>query len=109
MNRQQRLKLIEDQLRAFDAGTTEYINQQWVFFDDETDEASLLEQFANQEIDVHRKDIWLKGYLLEDGHVQCGNERFALKDGESIRIRKHLIYAFERLLKNCVKKHLCIF
>ena len=109
MNRQQRLKLIEDQLRAFDAGTTEYINQQWVFFDDETDEASLLEQFTNQEIDVLRKDIWLKGYLLEDGHVQCGNELFALEDGESIRIRKHLIYAFERLLKNCVKKHLCIF
>ena len=97
MNRQQRLKLIEGQDRSYDVGTIEY-NQQWVFFDDETDEASLLEQYIHQEIDVLRENIWRKGLLLDSSHLQCGSEIIVLKDRETIRIRKQLIYSLERLL-----------
>lgn len=98
MNQQQRLKLIEDQQRAYDSGTIEFINQQWVFFDEETEEAALLETFLHQEIDILRGKSWNKGLLIEGGRVQCGTETFDLNDRETIRIRKHLIYSLERLL-----------
>jgi hypothetical protein len=98
MNRQQRIKLIENQLGAFDAGTIEFINQQWVFFDEETEEASLLEHYINQEVEVFREHSWQRGLLLENGKVQCDRKMISLFDGESIRIRKQLIYSLERLL-----------
>lgn len=62
MNRQQRTKLIEYQSRAFTEGTVEYINDQWVFFDHETDEASILDEFLHQEIEVFRFKRWKKAF-----------------------------------------------
>ena len=99
MNRQQRLKLIEFQTRAYTEGTIEYINDQWVFFDDETEEASLLDEFLHQEIEVFRYSHWKKGILFEDGKISLGDEILLLKDQDTIRIRKHLIYSLERLLE----------
>jgi hypothetical protein len=98
MNQQQRLKLIEKQQRAYETGTIEFINQQWVFFDEETEEASLLDNYLHQEIDVLRSKVWHKGLLIEGGLIQCGKETVELKDRETIRIRKQLIYSLERLL-----------
>ncbi|MBT2678149.1 DUF2777 domain-containing protein [Bacillus sp. ISL-35] len=98
MNRQQRSNLIEFQPRSFNSGTVEYINSQWVFFDEETDEAALVEEFIHQEVEVQRNSKWCKGFLLDNGSIQTGNETISLIDQEMIRIRKQLIYSFERLL-----------
>jgi hypothetical protein len=98
MNRQQRSNLIEFQPRAFNTGTVEYINNQWVFFDDETEEAALVDEFIHQEVEVFRSNKWCKGFLLDNGCIQTGNEQLFLQDQETIRIRKQLIYSFERLL-----------
>ncbi|WP_026584982.1 DUF2777 domain-containing protein [Bacillus sp. J33] len=99
MNRQQRSKLIEYQSRAFTEGTVEFINDQWVFFDHETDEASLLDEFLHQELEVFRFKRWKKGILFEDGKIALADEVFHLKDQDSVRIRKHLVYSLERLLE----------
>lgn len=99
MNRQQRSKLIEFQTRAFTEGKVEYINDQWVFFEDETEEASLLDEFLHQEIEVFRYSRWKKGVLLEDGKIGIPEDILLLRDEDSIRIRKHLIYSLERLLE----------
>ena len=98
MNRQQRSNLIEFQPRAFNAGTVEYINSQWVFFDEETEEAALVDEFIHQEVEVLRNNKWCKGFLLDNGCIQTGNEKLFLHDQELVRIRKQLIYSFERLL-----------
>ncbi|KIY23254.1 MULTISPECIES: DUF2777 domain-containing protein [Mesobacillus] len=98
MNRQQRSNLIEYQPRSFNAGTVEHINAQWIFFDEETEEAALIEEFAHQEVEVQRNSKWCKGILLDDGNIQTGKEILSLTDQEMIRIRKQLIYSFERLL-----------
>lgn len=99
MNRQQRLKLFEYQTRAFIEGTVEHINNQWIFFDEETDEASILDDFLHQEIEVFRFNRWKKGILFEDGKVTFGSETFHLKNHDVVRIRKHLMYSLERLLE----------
>jgi hypothetical protein len=99
MNRQQRLKLYDFQARAYNVGTVEQINDQWIFFDEETDEAAMLDDFIHQEIEVFRLNRWKKGILREPGKINCGKEAVMLRDHDTIRIRKDLIYSLERLLE----------
>jgi hypothetical protein len=99
MNRQHRLKLIEYQNRAHKKGTIEYINEQWVFFEEETEEASLLEEYLHEEVEVYRYSRWKKGILVEEGKMSSGDEIILLKDQDLIRIRKNLIFSLEKLLE----------
>lgn len=99
MDRQQRMKLYDFQLRAYNEGSVEQINDQWIFFDEETEEAAMLDDFLHQEIEIFRLNRWRKGILMESGKVRCGNETIMLRDHDSVRIRKHLIYSLERLLE----------
>jgi hypothetical protein len=99
MNRQQREKLYELQLRSYNEGTVEQINEQWIFFDEETEEAAMLDDFIQQEIEILRLNRWKKGILVEPGKIRSGNEMIMLRDNDSVRIRKHLIYSLERLLE----------
>lgn len=99
MNRQQRLKLYEKQLRAFTKGTVEQINKQWIFFDEETEEAAMLDECLQQEIEVFKLNRWRKGVLVEAGKISIGKEVLFLREHDQVRIRKHLIYSLERLLE----------
>lgn len=98
MNRQQRSKLIEYQSRAFTEGTIEFINNQWVFFDKETEEAALIDEFLHQEIEVFRMKRWRKGVLFEEGKVSLADEVLILKNQDMVRIRKLLVFSLEKLL-----------
>ncbi|MCH6265231.1 MULTISPECIES: DUF2777 domain-containing protein [Neobacillus] len=98
MNRQQRIHLYDIQERSYTEGTVEQINGQWIFFDEETEEASMLEEFLHQEIEIFRMNRWKKGILYEPGNIRIGNEVTMLRDHDTVRIRKHLIYSLERLL-----------
>jgi hypothetical protein len=98
MNQQQKTKLYEIQLRAYTEGSVELINDQWIFFDEETEEASLLDDFLQQEIEVFRLNRWKKGILVESGKIYFGKEILILRNQDIVRIRKHLIYSLERLL-----------
>ncbi|WP_400246444.1 DUF2777 domain-containing protein [Niallia sp. JL1B1071] len=98
MNNQHRSKLIEFQTRAFTKGTVEYINNQWIFFDEETEDASMLDEYLHQEMEIHSLNRWRKGILLEDGKVNISGSIHFLKHEDPIRIRKHLVFALEELL-----------
>ncbi|MEH7180853.1 DUF2777 domain-containing protein [Neobacillus vireti] len=99
MNRQQRIKLMDFQLRAYNEGSVEQISDQWIFFDEETEEAAMLDDYLQQEIEIFRVNRWKKGILIESGKIRSGNETIMLRDQDSVRIRKHLIYSLERLLE----------
>lgn len=99
MNRQQRIKLFEHQSRAYTEGTVEMINEQWIFFDEETEEAVLLDEYLHQEIEVFRFNRWKKGILFEAGKICLTDEIDFLRNNDLVRIRKHLIYSLERLLE----------
>jgi hypothetical protein len=98
MNRQLRLKLYNTQVRAYTEGAIEQINDQWIFFDAETEEASLMEDFLQQEIEIFRLNRWKRGVLIESGKVAIGKEILLLRDQDLVRVRKHIIYSLERLL-----------
>jgi len=95
---QQRIQLLEQQSRAYCEGTIEYINNEWIFFDDETDEASGLEDYANREIIVYRSNRVKRGILLGNGLVQTKHERLPLHDQDRIKIKKILSFSLEALL-----------
>ncbi|MFD2443149.1 DUF2777 domain-containing protein [Bacillus sp. CGMCC 1.16607] len=100
MTQYQRIKLLENQARAFNEGSVEFINNQWVFFDNETEEASLMEEFLHQEIEIFRLQRWRKGVLFEDGKICLPNETLYLADQDLIRIRKHIFYSLEKILED---------
>ena len=99
MKRQHRSKLIEEQLRSFQNGTVENINDQWVFFDAETEEASLLEEFAHTEAEVFRGGRWTKGKLNYNGELASGSALIQLQNGETVRLKKQLPYSLDKLLE----------
>ena len=98
MNRQQRIKLYNTQVRAYTEGTIEQINDQWIFFDAETEEATLMEDFLQQEVEIFRLNRWKRGVLIESGKIAIGKEILLLRDQDLVRVRKHIIYSLERLL-----------
>jgi hypothetical protein len=98
MNQQQRMKLFDTQLRAYTEGSVEQINDQWIFFDSETEEALLMDDFLQQEVELFRYNRWKKGIFIEAGKISFGKEIVVLRDHDPVRVRKHLIYSLERLL-----------
>ncbi|RLQ97236.1 DUF2777 domain-containing protein [Falsibacillus albus] len=98
MNHQDRNQFLEKQTRAFTAGTAEMIDNQWVFFDEETDEASMLEYYIDHEIEVFRFNQWEKGKLRDNGKIKLPYGTVSLDHAAAIRIRKNLVFSLEMLL-----------
>lgn len=97
---EKKAKLLNLQSRSFIEGTVESINDQWVFFNNETEEASLLDDYLHTEIEVFHKHHWKKGLLLEDGKMKFSTRyTYCLQNNDEIRIRKELSFSFDCLLK----------
>ena len=101
MKNQLRHQLLSKQLRAYTEGIFENINDQWVFFDEETDEAYPLEEYMNNEISIYRNNRWRKGTLVEDGKLLSGKEIIFIQDEDQVRIKKNLQYSSEWSSKSC--------
>ncbi|MDQ7860218.1 DUF2777 family protein [Peribacillus frigoritolerans] len=69
------------------------------FFDDETDEACSIEDHVDSIIEVYRGGRWQQGVIEEEGKILLHREITFLRENEPIRIRKKLLYSFERLLE----------
>ena len=98
MNQQQRNELLKRQLRSFTPGIVEFINDQWIFFNDENDEAYPLEEYVNQEIEIFRNSRWKRGTLSDTGIVNVRKDTLYLHHQEKVRMKKSLLYSFEHLL-----------
>lgn len=99
LNLQQRLNAISEQARSYITGTIEYINDQWVFFEHISDEASLLEEMICESIEVFLVNKWLKGTYFPDGIVEFPNFQYQLRDGDEIRIKKFLSPVYKEWLE----------
>ncbi|WP_335870056.1 DUF2777 family protein [Bacillus sp. 2205SS5-2] len=99
MENQERTLLLENQTRAYLTGSIEYMNNQWVFFDDESDEATMLDFFTSHIIEVHYHSQWRRGTLQPNGELKIQQESFPLREYDSVRIRKNLTLSLEMLLE----------
>ncbi|MED3842545.1 DUF2777 domain-containing protein [Geobacillus stearothermophilus] len=98
MNIEERLQCIAEQPRAYVQGTAEFVNNEWVFFDEEAEEAALVEEMAQQGIELFRYGHWLSGRWQENGTIATDLGIFPLTDGDRIRFRKQLTYAYRQWL-----------
>ncbi len=96
----QRKHILYNQPRAHSVGNVEYINNEWVFFDDENDEAFLLEDIAEDGFEVLYNNNWLPARFYEQNILQIANEQHPLQNGEMIRIRKNYSLAIMNGLRN---------
>lgn len=101
MNRHERKAVIYTyQSRSYIEGVVEHFNNQWVFFNLESEEVSLLDEYVNNQIEVFRQNRWNKGTLLENGIITFANNKTdSVKDYDHIRLQKELLHAFDTLLK----------
>ncbi|KYC62950.1 MULTISPECIES: DUF2777 domain-containing protein [Heyndrickxia] len=97
MDGQFRLKIMECQSRAFLTGSIEKLNEEWVFFDDISDEASMLEEFVGKKIEIFHSGRWKKGVLTEDETIISDGEMLLLEEKASLRIPKPVNFSLEML------------
>lgn len=89
----ERLRIIENQQRSYCEGILELINGEWVFFDEENDDAFPLEDFFFKEIQFKQLNQWHTGILTEDYVIQSKHTQYILQDQMRIRIRKSLPFS----------------
>jgi hypothetical protein len=104
MNLEQRLAYIKEQKRAYIQGTVEYVNNEWIFFDEENEEAALLEEMTKGNIEIFRFGQWFRGQLQENGIIRLDVDKVPLQDGEIVRFHKRLPYAYQQWLASLPEK-----
>ncbi|HZG70066.1 MAG TPA: DUF2777 family protein [Chondromyces sp.] len=96
----QRSRLLQQQPRSHTEGSIEFINEQWVFFDEENDEATNLEHFFEQEVEIFRHNQWIKGVLKEEAVILEDQKYILLKNNDTLKVKKQLILALELLMND---------
>ncbi|WP_199426425.1 DUF2777 domain-containing protein [Thermaerobacillus caldiproteolyticus] len=99
MNLEQRLTYINEQKRSYIHGMVEHVNNEWVFFDEEDEEAIPIEKMTESVIEIFRFDQWIRGQFQENGTVYVGRDPILLQHGEMVRFRKQLPYAYQQWLE----------
>ncbi|MDQ0246565.1 hypothetical protein J2S09_004169 [Bacillus fengqiuensis] len=99
MSYQSRLHFLKEQPRAFVCGMIERIDKQWVFFDDESDEAFMLSEIADDSLEIQLSHRWHKAMWTGEDTIQTNGQVYMLKEGDYLRVRKTLQHAYETLLE----------
>ncbi|WP_223700737.1 DUF2777 family protein [Sutcliffiella deserti] len=100
MNLQKRRNIIYSQKRSYTCGTVENINEQWIFFEAEDDEAFLLEELTENGIEILLSNEWVPGVFLETGEILLQTQHlYELNNGDAVRVRKRLPYPYMELLE----------
>ncbi|WP_062352115.1 DUF2777 family protein [Bacillus kwashiorkori] len=107
--KKERLQLLNQQQRAYCEGTIDFINNEWVFFDSESEEAFPLENFLYREVLVLRMNQWKKGVLTENFIIENKHVQYKLKEKDSIRIKKNILFSFEILLQDLTDDSFFLF
>jgi hypothetical protein len=94
-----RYQIMHNQPRAHTIGNVECINEEWVFFDEENDEAFLLLDVVEGDFEILYNNHWLPARFYENHMLKIENEVHPLQNGETIRVRKKLQYVYEEWLK----------
>lgn len=96
--------ILQNQPRSFMTGTVEYIDSEWIFFDEETDEASMLNDILNESVELYVNMSWEKGLFVSDHQFKIHNMIYRIKNGDKLRVTRKLPYAYEQLLKHLKKE-----
>lgn len=96
MNISERLKQLPPQDRAYIIGTIEYIQDQWLLFDEQDDPTSLSE-YSGQSFEIWLHSTWVPFYEFDEG-MAYGKSTYTIKEGDKIRISKPLSFVYQEWL-----------
>ncbi|MBM6617119.1 DUF2777 family protein [Bacillus suaedaesalsae] len=96
MNISERLNQLPPQDRAHIIGTIEYIQEQWVLFD-EHDEPNDFMEFSGQPFDIWIHSNWVPFHEFDEG-MAYGKTTYTIKNGDKVRISKPLPFVYQEWL-----------
>ncbi|KAA0547653.1 DUF2777 family protein [Bacillus sp. BGMRC 2118] len=96
MNISERLKQLPPQDRSHIIGTVEYIQEQWILFDEQDDPISFKE-FSGQPFEIWIHSKWVLFNNLDEG-MAFGTMNYAIKDGDKVRIPNPLQFVYQEWL-----------
>ncbi|MBM7702629.1 DUF2777 domain-containing protein [Metabacillus iocasae] len=100
MKYESKLDIFNGQERCHTTGIIECIDSQWVFFEEDSDEASMLNDIVNDSLEIHVKNTWQKAMFISDNVLKLNGDTYMLRDGDQLRVRKKLQHAYEELLQS---------
>jgi hypothetical protein len=93
-----RLNMLKSQKRSYTEGTVLLEDGIWLFFESDINEETDLDFYVDQEINVFKNGDWISGVLFANGVVVTPFERFHLESGDSIQLKKNILYSLEKLI-----------
>ncbi|MDR7244114.1 MULTISPECIES: DUF2777 domain-containing protein [Priestia] len=104
MNHYSKQQAMNNQPRSFVIGTVECVDSQWIFFEDESDEASMLHEVMDDTLELLIDTRWEKAIMVDDRQIKLHDGTYLLRNGDKLRLTKKLPYAYEQLLQSLPKE-----
>ncbi len=95
----QRNHILYNQPRAHTVGNVEYINNEWVFFDDENDEDFLLARYCRRWFEILYNNNWLPARFYEQDVLQIANEQHPFPKRRNDTNSKKLLLSYNEWLE----------
>jgi hypothetical protein len=92
-----KLNLIQNQKRAFVTGTVEYVNNEWLFYDLDSDDVHPVKA-SEEKLEVFCNQSWCTGLYKGHGKITTDFDDYELQHGDLIRLRRQLPFAFEQMV-----------
>ncbi|MGL4819419.1 MAG: DUF2777 family protein [Bacilli bacterium] len=94
-----RSTLLQEQARNRSYGTIDCIGGEWVFFENTSDEAFMLESLIASSPEVYKHGHWLPIQQLEHSFFRSSAVDYMLMEGDELRIERPMLPNVERLLR----------
>ena len=88
MNHYSKQQAMNNQPRSFVIGTVECVDSQWIFFEDESDEASMLHEVMDETLELLIDTRWEKAIMVDDRQIKLHDGTYLLRNGDKLRLTK---------------------
>lgn len=90
--------ILKSQPRSYIEGTISLMNNEWIFFDDEDDEAYLLSELTTDSLDIYIADNWEIATMINNQQIFLNYYHTYVADSAKVRIQKVLQLSYEQFL-----------
>lgn len=90
--------ILKSQPRSYMEGTIFFMNNEWIFFDNEDDEAYLLDELTNNTFEIFISNTWVTATIINHNEIIINHSKYLLIDGMKLKIPKSLQLAYQNFL-----------
>ncbi|MRX73509.1 DUF2777 family protein [Bacillus lacus] len=93
-----RTELLQMQERAYIPGTIACRDNTYFFYEEESDDILPLQSLEGREMEIYFHQEWYKGKATSSPELQLTFGPYYFQDGDKVRLKKSLPYAFDQML-----------